>query len=169
MINDGGTITIKEMSADPLAEYSTYKDYTTTIADDIARVERMPSRIASGEVKVNTNLRTGPDGTLYGRPIDERFGPNSDYIGDGTPLSYWYTDGRNPITKGYDYAGSKYGVRVNNPEDYVPFMHDMHLHPSFFKSTRLSDPNVEVFKRGPFGITIKIPKYKLQLKTPKNH
>jgi hypothetical protein len=65
---------------------------------------------------VNTKLVDGE-----GIPISERFGPNSDYVGDGHPLSYWYPDGRNPFSKGYDYAGSKWGVRVLNPQEYTPF------------------------------------------------
>jgi hypothetical protein len=67
----------------------------------------MPGRVARGEVQVNKGSNT---------PIEERFGPNSDYIEDGTPLAYFYKDGRNPFSKGYDYAGSDWGVRVNNIE-----------------------------------------------------
>lgn len=118
----------------------------------------MPSKVASGKVQVNNNLTRLKDGTFRGRPIKERFGPNSDYVGDGHPLSYWYDNGRNPIKKGYDYAGSNYGVRVNNPSEYTPFMHELHLHPSFFKTPKLMDNNVEVFARGPLGLTLKLDK-----------
>ncbi len=122
------------------------------INEDIADVERMPSRIASGEVKVNKGSN---------RPVEERFGANSDYIEDGTPLSYWYSDGRNPFSRGHDYAGSNYAVRVNNPEVYQPFMHESHLHPSFRYSPKLNDPNVEVFRRLPFGLGWRLNKTSL--------
>lgn len=79
----------------------------------------------------------------------------------GQPLAYFYDDGRNPIINGYDYAGSKYGVRINNASDYNPRIFPGHLHYSMPKAVPLTDPNVEVFKRGPFGITIKMNKNKL--------
>lgn len=161
MVMSNGTFTTETLPADPLSDYPTYADYINSIKNDVEKVELMPSRIASGEIKVDTDL-TSTSGIPTGRPILERFGPNSDYIGDGTPLSYWYDDGRNPIKKGYDYAGSNYGVRVNNIDDYIPFMHQMHLHPSFFRSPKLKDPNVEVFQRGPFGLTLKLDKETMQ-------
>lgn len=153
LINDGNSIVFtNNASADPLQEYNTYSDYLKIIQRDIDKVEQMPSRIASGEVKVNLEGN---------QPIEERFATNSDYIADGTPLSYWYSDGRNPFRKGHDYAGSNYGVRVNNPETYEPFIHTLHLHPSFKFAPKLSDPNVEVFKRLPFGFGWKLDKEKL--------
>lgn len=79
----------------------------------------------------------------------------------GQPLAYFYDDGRNPIINGYDYAGSKYGVRINNASDYNPRIFSGHLHYSMPKAVPLTDPNVEVFRRGPFGITIKMNKNKL--------
>ena len=157
----GDTFTPKELPADPLYEYSNYEDYVQSVRKTIADVEKMPTKVASGEVLVNSELTPTTDGIPHGRPIIERFGPNSDYVGDGHPLSYWYDDGRNPITRGHSYARSNYGIRVNNPEDYQPFMHEMHLHPSFFRTPRLSDPNVEVFKKGLFGITRRVNKEKL--------
>lgn len=152
--DDNGQVTFSnvEVSSDPLINYDTYDDYVKTIQKDVANVEAMPYRIKSGEVKVNHGSN---------RPIEERFGSNSDYIEDGTPLSYWYADGRNPFSKGHDYAGSNYAVRVNNPSTYQPFMHSSHLHPSFRYSPRLDDPNVEVFRRLPFGLGWKMNKNKL--------
>ena len=79
----------------------------------------------------------------------------------GQPLAYFYDDGRNPITAGHDYAASKYGVRINNASDYNPRKFPGHLHYSMPKAVPLTDPNVEVFKSGPFGITIKMNKSKL--------
>ena len=79
----------------------------------------------------------------------------------GQPLAYFYDDGRNPITAGHDYSASKYGVRINNASDYNPRIFPRHLHYSMPKAVPLTDPNVEVFKSGPFGITIKMNKSKL--------
>lgn len=152
MVNNNGSFGFRDVPADPLGEYGTYDDYVRVINEDIASVERMPSRIASGEVKVNKGSN---------KPVDERFGANSDYVEDGTPLSYWYSDGRNPFSQGHDYAGSNYAVRVNNPEVYQPFMHESHLHPSFRYSPKLNDPNVEVFRRLPFGLGWRLNKTSL--------
>lgn len=149
-VNNNGTITIKEVINDPLIEYNTYEDYVKAIQSDIAKVEQMPNRIASGKVKINTE-----NGIPTNRPIDERFGENSDYVADGTPLSYYYSDGRNPFNKGYDYAGSNYAVRINNPEKYVPFMHEAHMHPSFQYAPKLDDPNVEVLEDFLLDLVIK--------------
>lgn len=82
---------------------------------------------------------------------------------DGQPLAYFYDDGRNPLTAGHDYAASKYGVRINNASDYKPFIHPAHLHYSMPRAVSLYDPNVEVFKRGLFGITRRMSKRKLAL------
>lgn len=79
----------------------------------------------------------------------------------GQPLAYFYDDGRNPIIAGHDYAASKYGVRINNASDYNPRIFPGHLHYSMPKAVPLTDPNVEVFRKGPFGITIKMNKNKL--------
>ena len=152
MVNNNGSFGFREVPADLLGEYGTYDDYMRVINEDIADVERMPSRIASGEVKVNKGSN---------RPVEERFGANSDYVEDGTPLSYWYSDGRNPFSRGHDYAGSNYAVLVNNPEVYQPFMHESHLHPSFRYSPKLNDPNVEVFRRLPFGLGWRLNKTSL--------
>ena len=167
--NTVGKITLRQ-SIDPLENYATYEDYIKAVASDIAKTEQMPSRIASGEIVPNTELsepmwfedESGRMLLPQGKPFLERFGPNSDYLADGTPLSYWYADGRNPITQGHAYAKSNYGVRVNNPEDYQPFMHELHLHPSFFRSPKFSDPNVEIFGKGPLGLTVKLDKETLQ-------
>ena len=83
------------------------------------------------------------------------------YDDSGQPLAYFYDDGRNPITKGYDYAASEYGVRINNASDYNPRIFEGHKHYSMPEAVPLTDPNVEVFRRGPFGITIKMNKNKL--------
>lgn len=79
---------------------------------------------------------------------------------DGQPLAYFYNDGRNPILAGHDYAASKYGVRINNASDYNPKIFLGHLHYSMPRTVSLYDPNVELFKRGPFGITIRMRKPK---------
>lgn len=155
--SENGNLTIIEEIADPLSKYATYDDYIKAIQSDVANVERMPSRIASGEVKVNLD----ENGMPTRRPIDERFGQNSDYVSDGTPLSYYYDDGRNPFTKGHDYAGSNYAVKVSNPEDYRPFMHEAHQHPSLQYAPKLTDSNVEVFKRLPLGFVKRINKDRL--------
>lgn len=86
----------------------------------------------------------------YGRPtsVDD----------SGEALAYFYDDGRNPLTKGHDYASSDYGVRINNARDYNPRIFDGHLHYSMPTAVKLSDPNVEVFRKGPFGITLKMDK-----------
>lgn len=155
-------ITIHNWQTDPLYDYETYDDYVDAINATLKEVNEMPKRVASGEVKPNTEqtgYKTINDvGLPTYTPIKERFGPNSDYVADGYPLSYWYPDGRNPITEGHVYAGSNYGVRVNNLETYTPFYHNVHLHPSFLKTPKLIDPSVELFGRGPFGITLKLDK-----------
>jgi hypothetical protein len=79
----------------------------------------------------------------------------------GQPLAYFYDDGRNPLTKGYTYATSKYGVRINNADTYNPRIFDGHLHYSMPEAVPLADPNVEVFRTGPFGVTLKMNKNKL--------
>lgn len=83
------------------------------------------------------------------------------YDDSGQPLAYFYDDGRDPIAKGYDYATSKYGVRINNASDYNPRIFEGHKHYSMPEAVPLTDPNVEVFRRGPLGITIKMNKNKL--------
>ena len=168
--NKSGTqkqgISLLRVQSDPLHKYKNYSEYLEDISKTVRETNKMPQRIASGEVDVNNSL-TDPmwfedeSGRMFlpqGRPIAERFGTNSDYVSDGNPLSYWYSDGRNAITDGHAYARSNYMVRVNNPQDYIPFMHELHMHPSFFKTPKLSDPNVELFRRGPFGITLRMRK-----------
>lgn len=76
----------------------------------------------------------------------------------GQPLAYFYDDGRNPITAGHDYAASQYGVRINNASEYNPRIFEGHLHYSMPEAVPLSDSNVEVFRRGPFGITLRVNK-----------
>lgn len=83
------------------------------------------------------------------------------YDDSGQPLAYFYDDGRDPIAKGYDYATSEYGVRINNASDYNPRIFEGHKHYSMPEAVPLTDPNVEVFRRGPLGITIKMNKNKL--------
>lgn len=79
------------------------------------------------------------------------------YNGTGEPYAYFYPDGRNPF-KGYSYAKSKYGVRINNVDEYSPFIPESHLHPTTNTPVQLSDPNLELFKRLPFNIGWKIKK-----------
>lgn len=79
----------------------------------------------------------------------------------GEALAYFYDDGRNPLTKGHDYAASNYGVRVNNASSYNPRIFTGHQHYSFPQAVHLNDPNVEVFRKlklGPFSITRRINK-----------
>lgn len=79
----------------------------------------------------------------------------------GEALAYFYDDGRNPLTAGHDYASSNYGVRVNNASSYNPRIFDGHLHYSFPQAVKLTDPNVEVFKKiklGPFNVTRRMNK-----------
>ena len=79
----------------------------------------------------------------------------------GEALAYFYNDGRNPLSAGYDYATSNYGIRVNNASSYNPRIFDGHLHYSFPQAVKLNDPNVEVFKKvklGPFSVTRKMNK-----------
>lgn len=79
----------------------------------------------------------------------------------GEALAYFYDDGRNPLTAGHDYAASTYGVRVNNASSYNPRIFDGHLHYSFPQAVKLTDPNVEVFRKvkfGPFNVTRRMNK-----------
>lgn len=149
-------ISLKPITTDPLSEYNSFDDYIKAVQEQVSEVESMTGKIKSGEVKVNTKLKEGKNGLSTGIPIEERFGANSDYVGDGHPLTYWYSDGRNPFRKGYDYAGSDWGVRVLNADTQTPFMHD--LHPSFFYTPRLDSPNVQIFRRLPFGLGLRVPK-----------
>lgn len=89
----------------------------------------------------------------YGRPtsLDD----------SGEALAYFYDNGRNPLSKGHDYASSQYGVRINNASSYHPRIFPGHLHYSMPKAVRLDDPNVEVFRTGPLGITVKMDKKRL--------
>ena len=43
-------------------------------------------------------------------------------------------------------------------------MHELHLHPSFYKAIRLDDPDVSVYRKLPFGIGLKVPKSWLSIK-----
>lgn len=151
-------VSLRTISTDPLSEYNSYDDYIKAVQQQVSEVESMTGKIKSGEVKVNTKLQEHENGLPTGTPIEERFGPNSDYVGDGHPLTYWYPDGRNPFRRGYDYAGSDWGVRVLNADTQTPFMHDLHLHPSFFYTPKLNSPNVQVFRRLPFGFGLRVPK-----------
>lgn len=80
---------------------------------------------------------------------------------NGEPIAYFYNDGRNPLTKGHGYAASKWGVRINNPQDYNMKIFNNHLHYSNSKSIPFNSPNVEVFRKTPFG-TIRYPKWALR-------
>lgn len=80
----------------------------------------------------------------------------------GQPLAYFYDDGRNPLTAGHDYASSDYGVRINNASGYNPRIFSGHLHYSMPEAVPLRDSNVEVFKKGPLGLTVKLDKETLQ-------
>ena len=80
---------------------------------------------------------------------------------NGEALAYFYNDGRNPLTKGHDYAASNYGIRVNNASSYNPRIFTTHKHYSFPQAVKLNDPNVEVFRKmklGPFSITRRMNK-----------
>lgn len=81
---------------------------------------------------------------------------------DGQPLAYFYDDGRNPLFQGHDYAKSNYGVRILNASEYDPYIASGHQHLSLRQTPRLSDSNVQVFKREPFGLTVKVPKSRLR-------
>lgn len=74
------------------------------------------------------------------------------------PIAYFYDDGRNPIIAGHDYAKSTYGVRVNNVHEYNPKIYRGHLHYSLSQAPALADDNVELFKKGLFGLTPKLDK-----------
>ena len=76
----------------------------------------------------------------------------------GQPLAYFYDDGRNPLTSGHSYAKSDYGVRINNASSYNPRIFTGHEHYSMPNAVSLTDPNVELFERGPLGITLKLDK-----------
>lgn len=155
-------ISLITRSSDPLEDYATYADYIDDINRMVSEVESMSGKIARGEIPVDTKLTESMDnGFKIGAPIQKRFGVNSDYVSDGHPLTYWYPDGRDPLKGGYDYAGSDWGVRVLNADKHEPFMHSYHLHPSFFKTPRLLDPDVQIFRKGPLGLTVRVPKSKL--------
>lgn len=80
---------------------------------------------------------------------------------NGEPIAYFYNDGRNPLTQGHSYAASKWGVRINNPQDYNMKIFNGHLHYSNSKTIPFDSPNVEVFRSTPFG-TIRYPKWMLR-------
>lgn len=80
---------------------------------------------------------------------------------NGEPIAYFYNDGRNPLTQGHGYASSKWGVRINNPQDYNMKIFDGHLHYSNSKTIPFDSPNVEVFRSTPLG-TIRYPKWMLR-------
>lgn len=80
---------------------------------------------------------------------------------NGEPIAYFYNDGRNPLTQGHDYASSKWGVRISNPQDYNMKIFNGHLHYSNSKTIPFDSPNVEVFRSTPFG-TIRYPKWMLR-------
>lgn len=80
---------------------------------------------------------------------------------NGEPIAYFYNDGRNPLTQGHGYASSKWGVRINHPQNYNMKIFDGHLHYSNSKTIPFDSPNVEVFRSTPFG-TIRYPKWMLR-------
>lgn len=80
---------------------------------------------------------------------------------NGEPIAYFYNDGRNPLTQGHKYAASKWGVRINNPQDYNMKIFTGHEHYSNSKTIPFDSPNVEVFRSTPFG-TIRYPKWMLR-------
>ncbi len=80
---------------------------------------------------------------------------------NGEPIAYFYNDGRNPLTQGHDYASSKWGVRISNPQDYNMKIFNGHLHYSNSKTIPFDSPNVEVFRSTPLG-TIRYPKWMLR-------
>ena len=80
---------------------------------------------------------------------------------NGEPIAYFYNDGRNPLTQGHTYAASKWGVRINNLQDYNMKIFTGHEHYSNSKTIPFDSPNVEVFRSTPFG-TIRYPKWMLR-------
>lgn len=80
---------------------------------------------------------------------------------NGEPIAYFYNDGRNPLTQGHDYASSKWGVRISNPQDYNMKIFNGHSHYSNSKTIPFDSPNVEVFRSTPLG-TIRYPKWMLR-------
>jgi hypothetical protein len=52
-------------------------------------------------------------------------------------------------------------VRVKNASRHNPFKHNEHLHYSFREAIPLADPDLQVFKKGPWGLTWKMNKNKL--------
>lgn len=128
----------KPMIVRPKQILSDYKDY----ADYLAKVEK----------DKETNLSAPPGSEI---------GENSNLNMDGHPIAFFYDDGRNPLTKGYDYVGDNYVVKIRNAADYDPFIHPSHLHYSLRKTPSLLDPNVQVYKRGRFGQPVRLNKRKL--------
>lgn len=90
-----------------------------------------------------------------------KIGINSHINADGNPISFYYSDGRNPFKRGYNYVGDEYAVKIRNAADYDPFIHPEHQHYSLRRSPSLLDPNVQVYKRGRFGQPVRLNKRKL--------
>lgn len=74
------------------------------------------------------------------------------------PQAYFYDDGRNPLTEGHSYAGSKYGVRILHPEKYDMHIPKDHLHFANGKEIPFfNNSDVQFFRQTPFG-TMRWPK-----------
>lgn len=68
-----------------------------------------------------------------------------------TPLSYWWTRGENAtMLRPNHYANSTYGVRLNNPLEYYPYVHPSHYHYSLYENPSVKSSDVEFFRRVPF-------------------
>ena len=88
----------------------------------------------------------------------EGVGVTHDQYWEDDPMAYFYDDGRNPITSGHTYANSNYGVKIDNIDQYNPYIHPAHQHYTTQGPVRLQDPNVTVYGKGPFNFTIRLDK-----------
>lgn len=88
----------------------------------------------------------------------EGVGVTHDQYWKDDPMAYFYDDGRNPITSGHTYANSNYGVKIDNIDQYNPYIHTAHQHYTTQGPVRLQDPNVTVYGIGPFNSTIRLDK-----------
>lgn len=89
---------------------------------------------------------------------NEGVGVTHDQYWKDDPMAYFYNDGRNPITSGHTYANSNYGVKIDNVDQYNPYIHTAHQHYTTQGPVKLQDPNVTVYGKGPFNSTIRLDK-----------
>lgn len=88
----------------------------------------------------------------------EGIGVTHDQYWEDDPMAYFYDDGRNPITSGHTYANSNYGVKIDNIDQYNPYIHPAHQHYTTQGPVKLQDSNVTVYGKGPFNSTVKLDK-----------